>query len=211
MLRGSLEAVDADGGRLEVRVGEHDRALDFVPDGELAAALDAAASGLTLSGERTQVERGGVWALALAFRVGEDRERQGSICLARREREFQADEVGLLAELVQRAEKAAEDIVSHQQIRHQALTDPLTELANRRKLHTDLEERFAQPEGHAPSLLVVFDLDGFKPYNDTFGHQAGDALLARLGGKLAAAAAGAGGQAYRLGGDEFCGLMDVDP
>ena len=37
----------------------------------------------------------------------------------------------------------------------------------------------------APTLLMLFDLDGFKGYNDSFGHPAGDALLARLGAKLA--------------------------
>jgi diguanylate cyclase (GGDEF)-like protein len=53
---------------------------------------------------------------------------------------------------------------------------------------------------------MLFDLDGFKTYNDTFGHLAGDALLARLGDKLAAAAF-PHGAAYRLGGDEFCALL----
>ena len=53
---------------------------------------------------------------------------------------------------------------------------------------------------------MFFDLDGFKRYNDTFGHAAGDALLARLGGALAAAI-GDRGRAYRLGGDEFCLLL----
>ena len=56
---------------------------------------------------------------------------------------------------------------------------------------------------------MMFDLDGFKAYNDTFGHSAGDALLARLGAKLAATVA-PHGEAYRLGGDEFCVLLDVD-
>ena len=60
-----------------------------------------------------------------------------------------------------------------------------------------------------PSLLLLFDLDGFKDYNDTFGHLAGDALLARLGGKLQKAVAGLGA-AYRLGGDEFCAHLDLD-
>jgi diguanylate cyclase (GGDEF)-like protein len=60
-------------------------------------------------------------------------------------------------------------------------------------------------------VLVLFDLNGFKTYNDTFGHPAGDVLLSRLGGKLAAAAASVG-EAYRMGGDEFCVLLrDSDP
>jgi two-component system cell cycle response regulator len=57
----------------------------------------------------------------------------------------------------------------------------------------------------------MFDLDGFKQYNDTFGHPAGDALLRRLGGRLAAAAARHSGSAYRMGGDEFCVLGRCDP
>ncbi len=53
---------------------------------------------------------------------------------------------------------------------------------------------------------MMFDLDGFKGYNDTFGHLAGDALLARLGSKLSTAVE-PHGTAYRLGGDEFCVLL----
>jgi HD-GYP domain-containing protein (c-di-GMP phosphodiesterase class II) len=55
----------------------------------------------------------------------------------------------------------------------------------------------------------MFDLDGFKTYNDSFGHPAGDALLARLGQKLSAAVR-PHGRAYRLGGDEFCLLASVE-
>ena len=55
-------------------------------------------------------------------------------------------------------------------------------------------------------LLALFDLDGFKHYNDTFGHPAGDALLCRLGANLEAFL-GARGQAFRMGGDEFCALF----
>jgi two-component system cell cycle response regulator len=54
--------------------------------------------------------------------------------------------------------------------------------------------------------LVLFDLDGFKRYNDTFGHPAGDGLLQRLGQKLTKAVDGHG-RAYRMGGDEFCVLL----
>ena len=55
---------------------------------------------------------------------------------------------------------------------------------------------------------MIFDLNGFKGYNDSFGHPAGDALLARLGGKLAAIP-GEAGAAYRLGGDEFCLIATI--
>ncbi len=85
--------------------------------------------------------------------------------------------------------------------------DSLTGLRNRRKLVADLERTLAAADAPGPHLLAIFDLNGFKNYNDSFGHPAGDALLARLGKRLAEAV-GSDGQAYRLGGDEFCVLAD---
>jgi len=86
------------------------------------------------------------------------------------------------------------------------LTDPLTKLGNRRKLSVDVEARLAGASVSAPLVLALFDLDGFKGYNDTLGHLAGDALLTRLGARLKAAVDDHG-SAYRLGGDEFCVLL----
>ncbi|MDX6726118.1 MAG: hypothetical protein QOK49_923, partial [Baekduia sp.] len=93
--------------------------------------------------------------------------------------------------------------------RREALTDNLTGLGNRRRLMGDLDESLALAVDGAPAALVFFDLDGFKAYNDTFGHGAGDALLERLGAALSRAV-GDRGVAYRLGGDEFCVLLDHD-
>jgi len=90
--------------------------------------------------------------------------------------------------------------------RFEALTDALTGLGNRRALTRDLDRvADGQREG---ALLALFDLDGFKHYNDSYGHPAGDALLQRLGAKLDAHVVGAG-SAYRMGGDEFCVLLGV--
>jgi two-component system cell cycle response regulator len=91
--------------------------------------------------------------------------------------------------------------------RAEADTDALTGLANRRKLLADLESRI---EAEVPTMVILFDLDGFKAYNDAFGHPAGDALLRRLARKLAEATAPIG-EAYRMGGDEFCLLATGDP
>ena len=90
--------------------------------------------------------------------------------------------------------------------RHEAVTDILTGLPNRRRLMLDLEQHLGEGEDAEPRVLALFDLNGFKHYNDAFGHAAGDVLLARLGGCLADAAAPAG-TAYRMGGDEFCVLV----
>jgi diguanylate cyclase (GGDEF)-like protein len=84
-----------------------------------------------------------------------------------------------------------------------AMTDQLTGLGNRRKLLTDLDEAATAASPEHPLLVAMFDLDGFKAYNDAFGHHAGDALLVRLGRKFEGMVEGRGG-GYRLGGDEFC-------
>ena len=87
-------------------------------------------------------------------------------------------------------------------------TDALTGLPNRRALMGDLEAAIDQPPPRGSlRLLAMFDLDGFKLYNDTFGHPAGDALLTRLGARLQSFG-GRQGRAYRLGGDEFCLLAE---
>ena len=70
-----------------------------------------------------------------------------------------------------------------------ALTDSLTGLGNRRSLHAALERTLAAGTASAPAVLVSFDLDGFKRYNDRYGHVAGDAMLSQLGQRLQSAVA----------------------
>jgi two-component system, cell cycle response regulator len=94
-----------------------------------------------------------------------------------------------------------------ERLRDQASTDPVTGIGNRRKLMDDLDE-LLQHLGGGQALFMIFDLDGFKRYNDTFGHPAGDALLSRLARRLAAAVV-PHGSVYRLGGDEFCLLAEL--
>jgi two-component system, cell cycle response regulator len=89
--------------------------------------------------------------------------------------------------------------------RTEASTDPLTGLGNRRRLGEDLSNILAASSEESPVALVILDLNGFKTYNDSFGHAAGDMLLTQLGASLSAAVQGRG-EAYRLGGDEFCVL-----
>jgi len=93
--------------------------------------------------------------------------------------------------------------------RGEALTDALTGLANRRQLVADLDAALAARPAE-DQVLALYDLDGFKAYNDSYGHPAGDDLLSRLGGQLAAAISPYG-RGYRLGGDEFCILASTHP
>ncbi|MEA2190103.1 MAG: hypothetical protein QOI73_224 [Solirubrobacteraceae bacterium] len=112
--------------------------------------------------------------------------------------------LGLLAAVARAGLTFAENVDLLRASRGEALTDALTGLGNRRLLMRELELAFDRPVART---LAFFDLDGFKSYNDAFGHVAGDALLSRLARKLATSVAGRGA-AYRLGGDEFCVLFE---
>ena len=100
-----------------------------------------------------------------------------------------------------------ENVALLRRSRLEALTDNLTGLANRRALMSELDRRLSEPGGANPFTLVFFDLDGFKGYNDVFGHTAGDELLKRLGGRLSRSVVGRG-MAFRPGGDEFCAMFE---
>jgi diguanylate cyclase (GGDEF)-like protein len=101
-------------------------------------------------------------------------------------------------------------LAQHRLLVATSMTDALTGIPNRRQLKADLDRGLKQASPAKPLLLMLFDLNGFKAYNDTFGHPAGDALLIRLAGALDQAMTDLGGSAYRLGGDEFCVLARVE-
>ena len=100
---------------------------------------------------------------------------------------------------------------SEQRIRHQALHDPLTRLANRALCRDRLEHALAHAERSGSSAAVLYvDVDDFKRINDLYGHSAGDAVLVALARRLASAVRPADTVA-RLGGDEFVVVCeDVD-
>lgn len=89
----------------------------------------------------------------------------------------------------------------NRQLLDAANTDHLTGISSRAKLSAD-----ASVLNGRQTTVIMLDLDGFKFYNDSFGHPAGDALLQRVAANLVCAA-GPAGQAYRIGGDEFCVLL----
>jgi two-component system, cell cycle response regulator len=111
----------------------------------------------------------------------------------------------LLLVIVRMAMSFAENVRMLRASRREAVTDALTGLGNRRALEPALRERL-DGEDVRPFVVAFYDLDGFKSYNDAFGHQAGDMLLARLGARVATALPEA--DVFRLGGDEFCVLVD---
>lgn len=95
-------------------------------------------------------------------------------------------------------------IENKRQIVIQRDTDTLTQLPNRRKLFEDLT---TSQEGRAESVKCLFmiDIDFFKKYNDTYGHQTGDEVLFKIGKTFKKFGDKTGFELYRYGGEEFVG------
>jgi diguanylate cyclase (GGDEF)-like protein/PAS domain S-box-containing protein len=94
-----------------------------------------------------------------------------------------------------------------EQLRLQALFDPLTGLANRAFFHEQLEHAVSiRTENESDTAVVFIDIDEFKQINDQYGHSAGDEVLAILGARLKTVIR-AGDSVARLGGDEFAVLL----
>jgi len=96
---------------------------------------------------------------------------------------------------------------SHRAVATRAETDALTGLRNRRAFDEGLASLSVDP-GARPIVLVMLDLDGFKQFNDRFGHPAGDMLLNAVAGAMNASVRG-DDRVYRLGGDEFAVLLPM--
>lgn len=89
-----------------------------------------------------------------------------------------------------------------------AQTDPLTRLANRRKLDKMLYQEWDRCRRlHSPLSIIMADVDLFKKYNDTFGHKAGDLCLCRIANILKNHTQRSGDLAARYGGEEFVLLL----
>ena len=92
-------------------------------------------------------------------------------------------------------------------LRNEVLTDPLTELLNRRAFDQNLEHAVRQWERHRRSfVLLLGDVDHFKLINDRFGHPVGDEVLREMAGRLRAALRKSD-LAFRIGGEEFAVLL----
>ncbi len=89
---------------------------------------------------------------------------------------------------------------------HAAAHDPLTGLANRRRLYDLATQSFNDPMPEGMFALLLIDLNHFKEVNDTLGHASGDKVLCEVAHRLSAAAV-AGDLVARLGGDEFAVLL----
>ncbi len=141
------------------------------------------------SGLATPIQsRDGLWGILIVHDARP--ERFGRDCTA-----FLEAVAGVLAQALSRddAERA---------LRHLALHDSLTGLPNRALIHDRLEHALAMNRRAGEVTLALFDLNGFKHVNDSFGHAAGDEVLLECAARLRAAAS-PDHTVGRLGGDEF--------
>lgn len=112
-------------------------------------------------------------------------------------------------EAIRRAELDAQHIIS-EQLRHQALHDPLTGLPNRAAVFDRLSDALADTSSGRVGLCYL-DLDGFKAVNDRYGHDAGDELLVAVAERIGRVARDQDALAARIGGDEFIVLAEPSP
>lgn len=116
---------------------------------------------------------------------------------------FGDDEHAFLRGVANVLASAVSRLRDEEKMRHDALHDPLTGLANRALCRDRLSQALAGGErGAAATGAIFIDLDNFKRINDSYGHAAGDAVLVALGRRLQATVRPADTVA-RLGGDEF--------
>ena len=113
--------------------------------------------------------------------------------------------------LEQKLEASRDDIASLQRdlddVRRESLLDPLTKIANRKSFDEGMDEAIAEASANdAPLCLMIIDIDHFKNFNDTYGHQTGDQVLRLVAMTLKSNIKGKD-LAARYGGEEFVAIL----
>ena len=145
--------------------------------------VDAATNTIVYEGEQAQ--------LGMYLDISEQKQIEEALKESQRALQAQLEKIQLLQD----------------QLREQAIRDPLTGLYNRRYMEETLDREIAQAKrSNTPIGIVLLDLDHFKIFNDTHGHQNGDLVLQELG-KLLEKQFRSGDIACRYGGEEFLVIM----
>ncbi len=113
-------------------------------------------------------------------------------------------------ESVRNSRKVIEQAKESELYRKLAFTDELTKLYNRTAFNKDMNERFMKVEIEykvIPTVLFMFDLNDLKKCNDNFGHEYGDCYITMVS-HIIKEVFGIDGKCYRIGGDEFCSIMN---
>ena len=113
--------------------------------------------------------------------------------------------------LEQKLEASRDDIASLQRdlddVRRESMLDPLTKIANRKSFDEGMETAIAEASGSGdPLCLIIIDIDHFKSFNDSYGHQTGDQVLRLVAMTLKSNIKGKD-LAARYGGEEFVAIL----
>lgn len=133
-------------------------------------------------------------------------ETLGALYACIRNDPFEPEELELLNAMAEQAAIAIQNANLFERVTELSVTDPLTGLANRRQLERELAREFAAARRGRQLTAVIFDLDDFKDYNDSYGHLAGDEAIQAFATALKHETR-AMNLAARYGGDEFVALL----
>jgi diguanylate cyclase (GGDEF)-like protein/PAS domain S-box-containing protein len=202
--------------RLRAVAAMGERALEGADPADLAAeAVELIRTTLPVAGVEVRLADG--VALASGGASPESGLRlvisSGDELLVAPERKLTDEEMGFVRAVANTLATALARRRDEERVRHEAVHDPLTGVANRTLLRDRLEHAVARSQRTGRAIGVLFiDLDNFKQVNDAFGHATGDAVLTEVGRRLRATVRPADTVA-RIGGDEFvvvCEGVDED-
>jgi diguanylate cyclase (GGDEF)-like protein/PAS domain S-box-containing protein len=196
-----LRAVAAMGGRALAGADPADLAGEAIE--RLHKLLPIAAAEVRLAGGSALASYGPNPDAGVRFAIG-----TGDELLVAPTRALTEEELSFVRAVAYTLATALARLRDEERMRHEAVHDPLTGLANRTLMRDRLEHALARSERERGATAVLFvDLDDFKQVNDTHGHAAGDAALVELGRRLQTAVR-PGDTIARIGGDEFVTLCE---
>jgi diguanylate cyclase (GGDEF)-like protein len=193
----------------DVAAAAHDpRALLPVLLETAVVALDAAGGSVVWDGEQiASIGSATPGGHALVLSLDDEGGDRRQVVLHPPRGGFSASDLDVANSLVAQGRIAIENARLHTVVRRQAVTDELTDLANRRRFMEVLQHEVARAlRFDTPLALVLFDLDHFKQINDRYGHQAGDDVL-RLAARVIRERVRETDLPARIGGEEFAVIL----
>ena len=212
VVREALGLVPADGGALVYQdggvltIGHESRPGLLVPDalgqGTVRRVAETGQQIVQVSATEPAIRNLPASVLSVPL-VGGGRVEAVVVLVRSSERPFTPADAALIAAMAPVAAAALHSAQTAQAAIEDSLVDPLTGVGNRRRLDADLTAALIDP---SPTALAIVDLDHFKTVNDTYGHQAGDAVLMEVV-RVIRESVRPQDSVYRFGGEEFCILM----
>jgi diguanylate cyclase (GGDEF)-like protein len=210
-LRAAVDAVQAEFGRVSVRSKSDEPLAETRRVGSLnslAEAVQGAERAALTAGGLGEVAGAQASVAAVALGPLEPGGRaHGVITVGRNGASFNDDDREVLRSLASQATLALENVELHMQVSRQAVTDELTGLANHGRFQELLSAEMDQVRRYQyPVGLILLDIDDFKAFNDTYGHQQGDVVLRQVARVLSDTSRETD-TAARYGGEELALVM----